>query len=523
MYEGDKLLAEYEYNSFGERIKKVVYADSGKRVTYFLYEGHQLSAEIDATDKTPTREQYQQTIYLGHAPVAYLRGTETYVVQSDHLGTPHRVTDSNNQTVWSADYSPYGETTITTEQISFKHRFPGQYFDAETATHYNYFRDYDPATGRYLTSDPIGLKAGPNIYNYVSSNPIIAFDPLGLSQNLAVRAGFFGILAATSGQLAAWATAAAATVTTGATAVFAFVTAPATLVALGAAAAGVSIYLLAEHYFDQYQNSEVEFTEQIGQQPSPDQLDSINELILSFDPAFDHSTNEYDGYHSIFNAVLQLEQAQRDYINNYTSTYNSNHPDCQAGSQAADLYLQAVLDTAFADASGTNQEDSPTTSGRLEFPIVDTEATILVTPGESEAEVYIEGFPAGIDITVRPGENGGYIFVPADDDAAALLHGIPGFPIEPEDQISIGLVLNASGDAVPRVLQTSGNTINNHTANVLNHQLGVNLHRREWGRMLEEMKQDSFLSNDHHGKIWDNGDYTDEDGNLIGNLLDYLP
>jgi RHS repeat-associated protein len=36
---------------------------------------------------------------------------------------------------------------------------PDQYFDQETNTHYNYFRDYDPAIGRYIQSDPIGSKA----------------------------------------------------------------------------------------------------------------------------------------------------------------------------------------------------------------------------------------------------------------------------------------------------------------------------------------------------------------------------
>ena len=71
--------------------------------------------------------------------------------------------------------------------------YPGQYFDQETGLHQNYFRDYDPRTGRYIQADPIGLRGGLNIFSYVLNNPFKFIDPYGLEKSCYGPIGYSAI------------------------------------------------------------------------------------------------------------------------------------------------------------------------------------------------------------------------------------------------------------------------------------------------------------------------------------------
>jgi RHS repeat-associated protein len=148
---------------------------------------------------------------------------ELYYLHPDHLGTPRVATRSAavngatsgpnaiNKAVWRWDSDPFGTSlgnskpnenpqnvTGTASQVtaaSFKvnNRFPGQLADAESGKYYNYFRDYDPGIGRYVESDPIGLKGGINTYGYVAQKPTLAVDPKGLTLWLCIRSCCGGV------------------------------------------------------------------------------------------------------------------------------------------------------------------------------------------------------------------------------------------------------------------------------------------------------------------------------------------
>jgi RHS repeat-associated protein len=177
----------YWYNALGQRVQKIgANGFAGQEITYYVYDqAGQLLGEYDRDGAL-----LQETVYLDGMPVAVLKqeqgSTVPYYAYSDHLNTPRVITRaSDNAMVWRWDQAdPFGaaqpnESLAGQARFVYNPRFPGQVYDAESGLYYNYFRDYDPQTGRYLTSDPIGLEGGINTYGYVLGNPLTYVDPNG--------------------------------------------------------------------------------------------------------------------------------------------------------------------------------------------------------------------------------------------------------------------------------------------------------------------------------------------------------
>jgi RHS repeat-associated protein len=127
-------------------------------------------------------------------PAMAIAKESIYYLHNDHLGTPQAMSDGSGTIVWKAEYEPFGRVAIDEDPdgdnlaVTCNLRFPGQYFDSETGLQYNYHRDYDPGTGRYVEADPIGIQQGGNHhYAYVQNNPLLRTDATGL-------ANYFGVV-----------------------------------------------------------------------------------------------------------------------------------------------------------------------------------------------------------------------------------------------------------------------------------------------------------------------------------------
>ncbi|CAM2171761.1 DUF6531 domain-containing protein [Paraburkholderia sacchari] len=174
-----------DYDGLCRRICKAV---NGAK-TDFYWDGDRLAAE-----KGPDGQLRIYVYVNGEAFLPFMfidyptehalpESGQAYFVFCAQAGLPEWIEDSNGRTVWrSLSSDPYGLVDVAEtegERVDYNLRWPGHYFDPETALHYNRFRSYSPCLARYLQSDPAGQSGGINLYAY-TANPLTCVDVMGL-------------------------------------------------------------------------------------------------------------------------------------------------------------------------------------------------------------------------------------------------------------------------------------------------------------------------------------------------------
>jgi RHS repeat-associated protein len=164
---------EYDGESHRTRIKELISSVETKNET-FVWCGSRICQKRVANGSTVVRNYFEQ---------GFEEGTSDYFYTWDRLGSLREVVASDGTTIASrVSYDPWGKATESGAGALPDFGFTGHYFDRPTGLNLTWYRAYDPALGRWLSNDPIGLLGGANLYDYVSNDPVNSTDPDGTDE-----------------------------------------------------------------------------------------------------------------------------------------------------------------------------------------------------------------------------------------------------------------------------------------------------------------------------------------------------
>jgi RHS repeat-associated protein len=169
-------LVEYLVDGMGRRVGK---KKNGVLLKQWIYrDALKPVAELDGSGALVAEFVYGSK---SNVPDYVRRGTTTYRVVSDQLGSPrHVVNVANNTDVpFSASYTSFGQVTGT-GLAWMPFGFAGGVYDADSGLVRFGARDYEPSVGRWVSKEPLRFLSGPNHYVYALNDPVNSFDPTGL-------------------------------------------------------------------------------------------------------------------------------------------------------------------------------------------------------------------------------------------------------------------------------------------------------------------------------------------------------
>ncbi|MEZ5276819.1 MAG: RHS repeat-associated core domain-containing protein [Opitutaceae bacterium] len=191
---------EFAYDSLNRRIRKRVSERPSTDATWdiraetgFVYDGWKLVAELDLLDASSIIRSYAWGEDLsgsldgahgvgGLVLIHDHQSNTSFMVCSDPMGNIVALVDTETGEVAGRyEYAPYGEILRSSGIPASNNpiRFSSRYQDDETGLVYFGRRYYSPATGRWLSRDPLGEDAGPNLYAYAENDPVNQIDPIG--------------------------------------------------------------------------------------------------------------------------------------------------------------------------------------------------------------------------------------------------------------------------------------------------------------------------------------------------------
>jgi RHS repeat-associated protein len=165
----------FAYDGFDRRTAITTTVSGTPATTSFLWCGSRMCQARSAGD-TVARSYYDEGEAIPASSARLYYGP-------DQLGSVRDVhaTSPVFSMVQEYDYDPYGnptQTPVTGPLTDF--RYAGMFYHADSGLYLTQYRAYDPRIARWLSRDPLAERAGPNLYAYVSYNPLTHLDPYGL-------------------------------------------------------------------------------------------------------------------------------------------------------------------------------------------------------------------------------------------------------------------------------------------------------------------------------------------------------
>jgi RHS repeat-associated protein len=176
--------AHYLYDSAGVRTKKLVRKQGGRvEVTEYIdgvFEFQRIAGVANNLVHIMDDHARIATVRVGDALQSDTLPPLTYQL-GDHLGNSNIVVSDKGDFINREEYFPYGETSFGSFAMK-RYRFSGKERDEESGLYYHAARYFATWLCRWVTGDPIGLRAGPNPYQYCAANPLTFRDRSGLQK-----------------------------------------------------------------------------------------------------------------------------------------------------------------------------------------------------------------------------------------------------------------------------------------------------------------------------------------------------